>query len=166
MTNMTSPSLVPVATGLTTTSTLSGLPGPPADRNDIHKSCRTIETLVSTLTDYCETARAFASIQKKLAKALKEAAGLKAGVEYAGMFYFPSCCSSCVVFPGHSLMDDIWSANALAAAANIFEVLAEVDSKFAKIADKECGGVSAEVKKWLKKLAVSIHNFVSCLEIV
>ena len=33
--------------------------------------------------------------------------------------------------------------------------MAEVDSKFAKYADKECDGVSAEVKKWFKKLAVS-----------
>lgn len=45
-------------------------------------------------------------------------------------------------------------ANALNASATIFESIAEVDSKFAKFADKECDGVSAEVKKWFKKLAV------------
>lgn len=99
----------------------------PADRSDIHKSCRTIEVLVATLTDYCEAARAFATVQKKLVKALKDAAGIKAGVEYA--------------------------ANALSSSASIFEVLADVDAKFAKIADKECGSVNAEVKKWFKKLA-------------
>ncbi|KAI6108132.1 hypothetical protein F5141DRAFT_1120839 [Pisolithus sp. B1] len=99
----------------------------PADRSDVHKSCRTIEVLVGALTDYCESARAFAAAQKKLVRALKDAAGIKAGVEYA--------------------------ANALSATANIFEVLADVDAKFAKIADKECGSVNAEVKKWFKKLA-------------
>ena len=46
-------------------------------------------------------------------------------------------------------------ANALNASATIFEAMAEVDSKFAKFADKECDSVSAEVKKWFKKLAVS-----------
>ena len=46
------------------------------------------------------------------------------------------------------------TANALNASATIFESMAEVDSKFAKFADKECDGVSAEVKKWFKKLAV------------
>ncbi|KAI6128932.1 hypothetical protein EDD16DRAFT_27287 [Pisolithus croceorrhizus] len=99
----------------------------PADRSGVHKSCRTIEVLVGALTDYCESARAFAAAQKKLVRALKDAAGIKAGVEYA--------------------------ANALSATANIFEVLADVDAKFAKIADKECGSVNAEVKKWFKKLA-------------
>lgn len=34
--------------------------------------------------------------------------------------------------------------------------MAEVDAKFAKYADKECDAVSGEVKKWFKKLAVSI----------
>ncbi|KAI6024747.1 hypothetical protein BKA83DRAFT_10504 [Pisolithus microcarpus] len=99
----------------------------PADRSDIHKSCRTIEVLAVALKDYCEAARAFAATQKKLVRALKDAAGIKAGVEYA--------------------------ANALSTTASIFEVLADVDAKFAKIADKECGSVNAEVKKWFKKLA-------------
>lgn len=36
--------------------------------------------------------------------------------------------------------------------------MAEVDSKFAKLADKECDGVSGEVKKWFKKLAVSYRS--------
>ena len=46
-------------------------------------------------------------------------------------------------------------ANALSVSATIFDTLCEVDSKFVKIADKECDAVSAEVKKWFKKLAVS-----------
>ena len=54
------------------------------ERQDIHKSCRTIEALLSVLNDYCEAASAFAAVQKKLAKALKEAAGLKTNVQFAG----------------------------------------------------------------------------------
>lgn len=53
------------------------------------------------------------------------------------------------------------SANALNATAAIFDVLAEVDTKFAKIAVRECASMSAEVKKWFKKLAVGIQS-ASC----
>lgn len=38
----------------------------------------------------------------------------------------------------------------------MFEVLADVDAKFAKLMDKECDGVSGEVRKWFKKLVVSL----------
>ncbi|KAG6331724.1 hypothetical protein ID866_7366 [Astraeus odoratus] len=128
MTNIPSPSLIPAPTNSTFISAVPTVPTIPlADRNDIHKSCRTIEVLVSALTDYCEAAHVLASVQKKLSRALKDAAGIKGGAEPI--------------------------VNALSAAASIFEVLADVDAKFAKIAGKECGGMSAEVKKWLKKLA-------------
>lgn len=40
------------------------------------------------------------------------------------------------------------------ASAAIFEVSSDIDSKFAKIADKEYDAISTEVKKWFKKLAV------------
>lgn len=43
------------------------------------------------------------------------------------------------------------------ASANIYEALSDIDSRFAKIADKEYDIISAEVKKWFKKLAVSQH---------
>jgi hypothetical protein len=36
----------------------------------------------------------------------------------------------------------------------VFEIVSDVDTKFAKVADKECDWISAEVKKWFKKLAV------------
>ncbi|OAX42493.1 hypothetical protein K503DRAFT_683164 [Rhizopogon vinicolor AM-OR11-026] len=98
-----------------------------AERQDIHKSCRTLETLVNMLNDYCEAAGAIVALQKKLSKALKEAASLKTTSEIA--------------------------ANALSVSASIFDVLSDVDAKFAKIADKECSGVSSEVRKWFKKLA-------------
>jgi hypothetical protein len=46
--------------------------------------------------------------------------------------------------------------NALNASAAIFEALSDIDTKFAKVADKEYDGISTEVKKWFKKLAVSV----------
>ncbi|KAI0788129.1 hypothetical protein C8Q74DRAFT_1366891 [Fomes fomentarius] len=98
-----------------------------AERNEIHKSCKTLESVVNVLNDYCEAANAIISLQKKLAKALRESASAKCVPEV----------------PAH----------ALNATASIFEAMAEVDSKFVKLADKECDGVSAEVKKWFKKLA-------------
>lgn len=46
-------------------------------------------------------------------------------------------------------------ANALNTSAVMFETLFDVDAKFVKLADKECDSISAEIKKWFKKLAVS-----------
>jgi hypothetical protein len=42
------------------------------------------------------------------------------------------------------------------ASAAIFDALSDIDAKFAKITDKEYDGISTEVKKWFKKLAVSV----------
>lgn len=47
----------------------------------------------------------------------------------------------------------IGAGNALAASAVIFEVMTDIDTKFGKIADRECDNISSEVKKWFKKLA-------------
>ena len=58
----------------------------PVERQDIHKSCRTIEALLSILNDYCDAASAFAAIQKKLSKALRDAAALKTNPQFAGEF--------------------------------------------------------------------------------
>ncbi|KAJ7158711.1 hypothetical protein C8R46DRAFT_1178136 [Mycena filopes] len=98
-----------------------------AERVDIHKSCKSLETLLNVLNDYCEAAGAVVLLQKKLAKALRETANLKVTGEIA--------------------------SNAMIASATIFDALSDIDSKFAKIADKEYDGISAEVKKWFKKLA-------------
>jgi hypothetical protein len=49
----------------------------PVERADIHKSCKSLETIVSVLATYTEAVNALAVVQKKLAKALKEAAGVK-----------------------------------------------------------------------------------------
>jgi hypothetical protein len=40
-------------------------------------------------------------------------------------------------------------------SAVVFEALSDIDSKFSKFADKEYDNISAEIKKWFKKLAVS-----------
>jgi hypothetical protein len=37
-------------------------------------------------------------------------------------------------------------------------VLSDVDAKFSKFVDKECDAISAEVKKWFKKLAVCLES--------
>ncbi|KAF5359746.1 hypothetical protein D9756_003444 [Leucocoprinus leucothites] len=100
---------------------------PVAERADIHKSCKSLEILLNVLNDYCEAATAIVTLQKKLAKALRETAGSKVTNETAG--------------------------NALNASAHIFETRAEVDAKFVKIADKEYDTISTEVKRWFKKLA-------------
>ena len=56
-----------------------------ADRLDIHKSCKSIENLLNILNEYCEAASAAFVLQKKLAKALRETAGLKITGEVSGM---------------------------------------------------------------------------------
>jgi len=86
---MNSPNIVPASALPVTTSSPGAQTVHPAERHDIHKSCRTIEVLVSTLTDYCEAASTLASLQKKVARALKDAAGIKGGVEYAGALIYP-----------------------------------------------------------------------------
>lgn len=108
---------------------MSSAPNAPplAERTDIHKSCKSLETLLNILNDYCEAAGAVVTLQKKLAKALRDAAGVKVTGTIPG--------------------------NALNSSAAIFEVLSEIDSKFAKFADKEYDNISSEVKKWFKKLA-------------
>lgn len=65
---------------------MDSMPGPPlAERADVHKSCKSIETLLSVFNDYCEAAGAVVNLQKKLAKALKETASLKVTGEIAGL---------------------------------------------------------------------------------
>jgi hypothetical protein len=54
-------------------------------------------------------------------------------------------------------------ANALNASASIFEAKSDIDTKFGKIADKECYAISTDVKKWFRTLAVCLCcpcNFV------
>lgn len=53
-------------------------------RNDIHKSCKTFEAVVNYLNDYSEAVTAIIGIQKKLAKALRDAASTKTTSEVAG----------------------------------------------------------------------------------
>ncbi|KAF8525849.1 hypothetical protein BU17DRAFT_83355 [Hysterangium stoloniferum] len=100
---------------------------PLIDQADIHKSCKALEALVSALVAYTDTVNSLANIQKKLSKALKEAASVK------GTYYIPS--------------------NALTVTAGIFEALSEVDVKFGKIADRESENIGNGLRKWFKKLA-------------
>lgn len=66
---------------------MAGIPsGPPllAERADIHKSCKAIELVLNVLDDYSQVASAMASLEKKLAKAMRELAGLKITADIAG----------------------------------------------------------------------------------
>ena len=58
-----------------------------ADRADIHKSCKSLEGVVNVLNDYCEAAAATVAIQKKLAKALRDAASTRSLSEIAGEWH-------------------------------------------------------------------------------
>ena len=58
------------------------------ERSDIHKSCISIESVVNILNDYCEAANAIVTIQKKLAKALRESASAKGTTEIACMYFY------------------------------------------------------------------------------
>jgi hypothetical protein len=118
------------------------------ERGDVHKSCKALEAIVNLCNDYCEAAAAVVQLQKKLAKALRDAAVLKCTTEIAG-----EQSGVCVHCRGSSTSAIGRLANALNGSATIFEVLADVDNKFAKVADKECEGMSSEVKKWFKKLS-------------
>lgn len=40
------------------------------------------------------------------------------------------------------------------------DTLNEVDTKYCKIADKECDTISNDLRKWFKKLAVSVQSVV------
>lgn len=59
-----------------------------AERADIHKSCKAIEGVVNLLNDYCDAATAIVAIQKKLAKAVREASSIKYTSEVASEYFF------------------------------------------------------------------------------
>lgn len=57
---------------------------PLAERTDIHKACKSLETLINVLNDFCEAAGAITSLEKKLAKALRDTAAQKVTGDVAG----------------------------------------------------------------------------------
>src|SRR5882724_11120374 len=114
------------------------------DRVDIHKSCKSLEAIVGVLVDYTEAANAMAVLQRKLAKALKEIANVKGTQNVPGELFVVYIC----------IIIYICIAKAMVTSAGIFEVLAEVDAKFARIADKEAENAGGDLKKWFKKLTV------------
>lgn len=64
--------------------TMANSSTPLAERTEVHKSCKTLESVVNILNDYCEAANAIVSLQKKLAKALRESASAKCVAEIPG----------------------------------------------------------------------------------
>jgi hypothetical protein len=69
------------------------------ERTDIHKSCKSLEIILNILNEYCEAVGAIVTLQKKLAKALREAAGLKATGEIACM------CAHFILSKHHGLKE-------------------------------------------------------------
>lgn len=63
-------------------------PAPPtatlAERVDVHKSCKAVEVLLGIFNEYCEAVGAVNALQKRLAKALRETAGVRGTGEIAG----------------------------------------------------------------------------------
>ena len=57
---------------------------PLSERSEIHKSCKSLETLLGVLNDYCEVVGTIVTLQKRLGKALRETAGVKTTGEIAG----------------------------------------------------------------------------------
>jgi hypothetical protein len=57
---------------------------PLAERTDIHKSCKALETVVNSFNDFCQASDAVVQTRKRLAKALREMAGMKATGELPG----------------------------------------------------------------------------------
>ena len=47
-------------------------------REDVHKSCKSLETVVNLLNGYCEAASTTVILQKKLVKAIRDTAAMKA----------------------------------------------------------------------------------------
>ncbi|KAM6490489.1 hypothetical protein JOM56_013832 [Amanita muscaria] len=103
-----------------------------AERADIHKSCKAIESLLNLLDDYSQVTSAMATLEKKLAKAIRELAGLKITGEIAVILHVANACN---------------------VSANVFETSSDISGKFAKIADKEYSGIGNDVRKWFKRLA-------------
>ena len=102
---------------------------------------------LNILNDYCQVADALVALQKKLAKALRDAAATKATASIPGALFVRYLSGY-----AHPLIHV--PASALLTSAVVFDALSEVDSKFVKLADKECDSIASDVRKWFKKLAV------------
>lgn len=50
---------------------------PIMERAEVHRSAKTLEGLIAVFHDYCQTVTACANLQKKLARSMKDAAGVK-----------------------------------------------------------------------------------------
>ena len=57
---------------------------PILERNDVHKSAKCLETIVNALGEYSQLATLLAAVQKRLAKALREAAANRATSDTPG----------------------------------------------------------------------------------
>lgn len=142
------PSLRPLAdhfgigmSGPTTTTTTMGVL---LERSEVDKSLKALEMVIAVFYDYCQLSASIAATSRKLARALKDTAVIKATSQYPGIIT-PLIC-------GHSA--NVPLANTLSAAALILDAAGEVDLKYSKTVEREYEASMNELKKWVKKLKV------------
>ncbi|KAF9517102.1 hypothetical protein BS47DRAFT_568739 [Hydnum rufescens UP504] len=97
------------------------------DRRDIHKGVIALENIASAFFDYAQAAKASVLSQRRLTKCLREVANVKGNPPIAN--------------------------TAFAASAWILDAITGVDAKFALIMEREYETLSAELRKWFKRLA-------------
>lgn len=119
------------------------------ERSEVDKSVKALETVIAVFYDYCQLSASIAATSRKLARALKDTAVIKATSQYPGII-------NLIIFTplirSHSA--NVPPANTLSAAALIFDGAGEVDLKFSKTVEREYEASMNELKKWVKKLKV------------
>ena len=119
------------------------------ERSEVDKSLKALETVIALFYDYCQLSVSIAATNRKLARALKDTAVIKATSQYPGI--------TILIIPAplvRSYPANVPIANTLSAAALIFDAAGEVDLKFSKTVEKEYEASINELKKWVKKLKV------------
>lgn len=116
-------------------------------RPDIHKGAVALEQIAACFHELASAADAIVSAQRKLSKALKESASSKGCPRIASQFrYVGNRAPYSQIFV---------LENALSASAWVLDSLNEADSKYARAIEREYETLSADLRKWFKKLAVS-----------
>jgi hypothetical protein len=132
--------------GPTTTTTTMGVL---LERSEVDKSLKSLEAVIAVFYDYCQLSASIAATSRKLARALKDTAVIKATSQYPGIIIL---IIPAPLIRNHSA--NVPLASTLSAAALIFDAAGEVDLKFSKTVEREYEASMNELKKWVKKLKV------------
>jgi len=119
------------------------------ERSEVDKSLKALETVIVVFYDYCQLSASIAVTSRKLARALKDTAIIKATSHYPGIIIL---IIPAPLIRSHSA--NVPPANTLSAAALILDAAGEVDLKFSKTVEREYEASMNELKKWVKKLKV------------